>query len=238
MKMDNLTILDRHYDARADGWRVLARLKGKASTGSFAVGWQPRDPALTGELHDIRRYLDQASAKRHYTRMNREAVPPLPALMTDWQQEKVYNWEGDLCYPYKKTVARSGALKLIRTVCRDYGIEPPTLVMRRKTDSSAYLEDSHEIQFGHRDTIGLLHELAHALCDADIDDDHDYAHHNPAFVWKLIELYHRYAGLDLSYLTISASVRGLTGDFTADQAIPISDKAERIERKRRGPAPC
>jgi hypothetical protein len=161
--------------------------------------------------------MDEGTAQRRFDAVVEEQeLPSKPSTMPDWQQEALYTWEGDFCYPHMRRVNETQARSLIDAIARDYRIKPPKLVMMPRTDSSAYTGDDHVIHFGHRDHIGLLHEMAHALCKKFIGES-DAAPHSPLFVWKVIELYHRYGGLNLNYMVLSAMQRRLTGDSTASQ---------------------
>jgi hypothetical protein len=243
MKMDDLEILKRHYDARADAYLTLARVKDSggrsASPRPYALGWQPRAPQIAHRLHEARRYMDEGTARRALARiLDEEELPKSGATMPDWQQELVYAWEGDFCCPNMKAINEDEARAIIRVVARDYGMKPPKLIMTQDRDSSAYIGPDHTIRFGHRDNIGLLHELAHAVCEPKIEDT-EAAAHSPLFVWTLIELYHRYAGLNLNYMIISAASRGLTGDMNAEQIVEPSVKfrlPNMAPRRKAGPS--
>lgn len=224
------TVLERSYNPHADAYLVLAKINDRGSPRPYCLYWQSRNPAYADRIMETRRYMDYGTAHRRFTEdMADGRLPSARLFQADWQQEAVYRWEGDFVYSFKQTIDEVQARALIRRVSRDYGIKPPGLTMEAHTDHSWYHFDSNRIHFGHRDHIGLLHELAHAVYEQGREaNDHDIdaaAPHCPAFVWTLIELYNRYAGISLSYLSISAANRALTGDIMALQLVENTPSA-------------
>ena len=222
MKPGQLAITDRHYNRHTDSYVVMGRMGAGAGQPKTARPWAVAFVSRHREtkMCNVRRFMDEGSARRAFGEViAAQEFPHHRSLTADWQKERVYGWEGDFVYPHKRGIGAREARALIARVSADYGIEPPLLVMERKTDCSWYEPVDHEIHFGHRDTVGLLHELAHAVYELNRDEELPIPDHSPGFVWTAIELYHRYAGLDLSYLVVSAGSRGLLGDLQANQFI-------------------
>lgn len=208
---------------------VLSALQDMA--GRYSIGWRFRNPEFGGKSYGVRFYKNLEIAQRRFDqKIANDCMPMVPALRQDWQQQAVYQWESAFCYPFKVAMDQQGMQSMIRRVCSAYGMKAPRLIMEAHTDNSHYSIIDHSIHMGHRDNIGLLHELAHAVHEKD-DDGNDVAPHNPAFVWTLIELYNRYAGFNLNYLIMSAGRAGLTGDLQMDQLVePVTDRGRDLKR--------
>ncbi len=209
MKVRDLRVLKKHFDPAIDGYLVLGRRKQGAAR-PYVVGWHSR--------HKDTRFVSRksfstiAKAKEHFNEAARgESTPVHKTFLRDWQDNDVYLWEEGCLQDKAATITQEQAAALIQTVSKDYGIEPPALVwLKRNTKRSSFLESENRIKFGHRDNIALLHELGHAIQCHYRDRESD---HGPPFVWIAIELYHRYAGLNLPYLVATAKQKGLLGDI-------------------------
>lgn len=228
--MGKVTVARRHYNPCPDAYLCLGRLNASPSIGDFVVGWHSRSKLLGNHLREPHRFLDEASAARHFLRVIREGeLPASPTLYRDWQKQAVYKWEQTFCEPHGVRLDKAQGEAIIRKVSRDYGIAPPKLVMRPENSHSEFNSDSNQIAFGHRDSITLLHELGHAVT-APLHEGNDMAYHGPIFVWKAIELYHRYANIELNHLIISATQRDIIGDLRCPQIV-----MEAPETRFRGP---
>ena len=244
MKADDLKIFERYYSAELDAYVVFAKnnkadAKGKPSLKRFIVGWQGRHKPE--KILVSKKFLDYESAEEHYQMLVEEIDDPdfeYDEVFQDAQKKQVYSWEDNAVIPLLngKKINKTEAESLVRKVSRDYGIKAPKINWKKYADSSEYDSELNEIDFGHRDEISLLHELAHAIHGKHSETDHD-VHHGPAFVWLAIELYNRYAGINLSYLVTSAQHQGILGDLDTDQDITPRSYAKPMRpRKPRGPA--
>lgn len=139
-----------------------------------------------------------------------------------------YDWERDFVEPYAKIIDATETHAITASVCADYSIVPPTILISAQAGPSDFDADTNTITFGHNRDVDILHELGHAILSARAhkSDLVDEEHHGPAFVWIAIELYNRYLNLDLQYLTVSAAQNGLLGsmDHTYQSPAPISDR--------------
>lgn len=241
MKLKNLTVIERHYDAELDAYVVLAKHNMREKgLKRFVVGWHSRHDDT--KLASRKAFIDYESAEKYYEDfINGANEPEYKRIYKDWQQYKVYSWEADTLEGDARILTEDEARAIIKKVSRDYGMKPPKLVWKkRKTEYSTYDENDHQIDFGHRDEISLLHEIAHAVHAHNAEAD---IHHGPAFVWIAIELYNRYAGVNLQYLITSAKNYGLLGDMDTDQSLDpdgfaksMSPAAKKGQKKPRGPA--
>lgn len=213
-KVKNIDVHALHYCADADAYLLVGRVTCGCALAQHVSGWQLRH---SDEIVAPRYYLDHHSAaiayelERHNPRWRIE-----DEFFIDRQAGTVYAWEDECLMAHSKTITRNQAKKLINAVAEDYQIDPPGLMWtRNKIDASEYLWDEHQINFGHRDNVSLLHEMAHAIYEQKRNGQ-IYANHSPAFVWIAIDLYNRFAGLNSEMLTISAAAYNLLGDVVID----------------------
>jgi hypothetical protein len=225
LRAKDLIIRERHYDANVDGYLVVGqkRKKDNSSLKNHVVGWISRHK---DQLHESRYFMDKGSAKRYYNQviLNDHKKPECSVFMKDWQKQKLYSWENTLVKNHGLKLNEKQAKSIIRKVSREYGIPAPKLKMEKITWHSEYDDEKNIIHFGSRDNITLLHELAHAIHTKQLDDELA-AHHSPGFTWIAIELYHKYAGLNLNYLILGASANGLLGDLNEKQLIHAESNA-------------
>ncbi len=216
MKTKDLTIQESLFHTHADACLVRGILRDEVARPRAArhvVGWIARAAPQT--LLAPRRCLDAASAIRVFQEtLETDDVPPALVRARDWQKKRVYDWENELLVPQAEPVEGvKTARAILRQVARDLAIPCPKLVWREPGgEDSEYDDDCHEISFGHREKISLLHEMAHAV-HAVRTGERLGPHHSPGFVWIAIELYHRYADVDLWFLVQSAAHRDLLGDI-------------------------
>jgi hypothetical protein len=233
---ENMTALDRRdakleeirFTPDTDSYFVRGRIPGRGSPRPFFTGWISRH--RPERIYSLRRFMDRGSARLAYEKNCAEQkLSGHRSLTRDWQQQRVYEWEGLFVYPLGEKIDEKQARAMIARICRAEGIPRPKLFWEKHTDNSWVFPDDNELHFGHRDTVGLLHELAHLVHEGRRDPEQPLAVHGPTFVWTAIELYHRHGGIDLSYLIRSAAKSGLLGDV-AEFKMP-EDKA----RKQHGP---
>ena len=213
MNLSDLEILKKHFDARIDGYFVFAKNKDQNSLQKYVVGWYSRHQE--NELASYKAFTDASSAHQYFKeQLDNETAPRNAVFNKDFQDNDVYSWEEKYVEPQALTITPKQAKAMIKKVCDDYDIPEVMLKWKKMQGASYYIEEDNKIEFGHRDNISLLHELAHAIHAHDTDNG---ANHNPSFVWIAIELYHRYAGLDLGYLITTAIQSGLLGDVNTQK---------------------
>ena len=227
MKVKDLHILDRHYCVHADAYLVIGTAKNAHRLPGTITGWHARED---DKLYYKRHFLDSDSAHLHFdSEMVDTDVIIDNIFSNDHQQQTVYDWEDQVILPYGRSITVREARAIITKVADDNGMPCPKLVWESHTNHSEYDECENRIYFGHRDLISLLHELAHALYHERRDGE-KFADHSPGFVWTAIELYHRYAGIDLQLLITSAIQADIVGDLQSirhirDLPTPIVERA-------------
>ena len=238
LRVEHIRVARRRYDPHMDGYIVLGAVKYSRSPVRHVVAWQSRH---AGTAVDCRFYENPDSARRQFNRAAKKGCEH-SLLQKDWQKKKLHDWENRFLMPHSRRINEQDALRMIRRFCRDYSLPVPQLTWKKKEGYSVFDNDTNELIFGHRDNISLLHELAHDLHKSrlrekadDDDDDYDTPMHPPGFVWCAIELYHRYAGLGLDYMVVSAHSHGLLGDMKEDQFLDSKSgvsKAKRSHEKK------
>ena len=216
MKTKDLTIQESFFHAFADATIVRGILRDgeEHRAGQHIVGWVPR--ATPEKLIAPRRYLDSASASAALAAaLQEDEIPSALRNAKDWQKRRVYEWEDKLLVSQVEGfLDQRQARKLLQRISRDFGVPCPKLIWGDNANLSEYDEDSNEIFFRHRDKITLLHEMTHSIVNERLGDDSG-PDHSPGFVWLAIELYHRYAGIDLAFLIQSAAHRDILGNVIA-----------------------
>jgi hypothetical protein len=211
-KGESPLILRQHFNAVADAYCVL--LQNPQNDNDFTVAWKSRH---CDKLVEPKKFKAHDSAIQHFNRVVHTADIPLHKnIANDWQADSVYTWEHEHLSDQAKEIDVVQAHKLLRKVSRDYKIKPPNLIWKRLSPNggSEYNSD-HEIKFGHRDNISLLHEMTHAILHKK-NISWDVPDHSPAFVWMAIELYNRYAHVDLQHLVTTAAKADILGDMKAE----------------------
>ena len=223
IKVKTIDILKRHYCVHTDAYLVMGQRHSTPKCAPYIVGWIPRAPAaktnMGNEILSSHHFMDIDSAQITFnTEMTDHELLMGAAFTNDHQQYAVYEWENNILIPAAEPIKRNNAAALVEQISNDYKMPVPKLIWAAHTNHSEYDECDHWIRFGHREKISLLHEMAHALYHERRDGD-TYANHCPGFVWTAIELYHRYAGVDLHLLVSSAMDKKLLGDVNASQYI-------------------
>lgn len=235
MKVNGVDIKYRQFDTHADAYLVYGKIKNQNSLKQYVVGWQPRH--AENHLLDPRYFLDGDSATEFYLdTVRNDDQPHRKKLLKDWQQQRVYGWEDTELSPYCKKMTKAEMTTLVKQVAGDHGIKIPKIKWLKEQEYSDYSSWGHTVRFGHRDNISVLHEMAHAIHDRTHDRD-DVAHHPPAFVWTVIELYHKYAGAPLNTLITTAQKHNLLGDLNVDQAPLVLPQAKRKKKPCAGCKP-
>ena len=212
-RVNDIKIVERVYDPNMDLYAVFGKVKGP-SPAPYVLGWQKRGKK---KLHERVHFADWSLAKEQFMQAAYGAtLPSDPKFYMDDQAEAAYIWEHVNVEPYQKEIKRKEARELVKQVSADYGIKPPTFHWLTECSESKYFPEKHIIEFGHRDNISLLHELAHAILDEKNKAlDKDSIAHGPQFIWTAIELYHHYADINLQSLITSAHQNGILGDLDA-----------------------
>lgn len=224
MKTNDIDIKYRQFDTHADAYLVFGKIKNKKSLKQYVVGWQPRHAEK--RLLDPHYFLDDDSAIEFYlATVIDDNQPYRKKLLKDWQQQRVYDWEEQALGLYTKKMTKAEMTALVKQVAIDHGIKIPKVKFLKEQEYSDYSFWSNTIRFGHRDNISVLHEIAHAIHD-NIHNREDVAHHPPAFVWTVIELYHKYAGAPLNTLITTAQKNNLLGDLNVDHAPLVLPQAK------------
>ena len=225
MKVKDLVVRSKHYDPHLDAYLIVGKRKREAKTlKNHVVAWVSRH---NEQLSESKYFLDSRSATRYFNKTKNEThYPETPSLTKDWQKQRVYNWENKSLIPHALKINEKEAKSLIRKVSRDFSIRQPKLKMEKVTWNAEYDSSTNTIHFGSRDNITLLHELAHAIHIKETDDE-PLADHSPGFVWTAIELYNKYAGINLSYLLLTAEKSGLLGDMKESQMTPVESHSFR-----------
>lgn len=202
------------YHPHADAWLVQGRAKG-----IHIIGWVARQRPET--VAHVRRFLDEASAAKAFSATIRtDDVPEALVMAQDWQQSRVYRWEDKHVLKFGRILDSPGkARSLMRRIAQDYGIECPKLCWTEHNGHSEYDADDNFINFGDRNSMTLLHEMAHAIHAQRLGEQMG-PHHSPGFVEVAIELYHRYGGIDTPVLTETAGKAGILGDVYQPSALP------------------
>ncbi|AGH99137.1 hypothetical protein [Micavibrio aeruginosavorus] len=248
MKVKDLHILDRHYCVHADAYLVIGTAKNARRLPGTITGWHARGDET---LYYKRHFLDADSAHIHFDAEMVDTDAIIDNIFSvDRQQQAVYDWEDRVIVPHGRIITAKDARAMIARVADDNDMPRPKLVWEEHTNHSEYDECDNRVHFGHRDSISLLHELAHALYHERRDGE-KFADHSPGFVWTAIELYHRYAGVDLQLLITSAMQADIIGDLKSirhirDLSIPIVEQAmandntatpKAVVRTKNGPRP-
>ena len=205
--------LKRHFDPHADAWLVLGRVNG---TSDYFVAWQSRH---CDALVDGKRFNKASEAQQHFESMiESDERSEHPYIEKDWQQDTVYDWEEEFIFPLSRTLDDQEIKTLTRRIARDYKIPASELVW-----GEDYEEDEADIETykGNIDIISFLHEMAHHVHDHQ-QNGNIAAHHSPGFVAVAIALYHRYAGIELEHLGVSACSKKILGDPAEARLILIS----------------
>lgn len=213
----DITPLARHFNMYADSYLVLGRRAGRRG---YVVAWQSRHSDKIEEYYKFPRKKDARDIFNDMCRKN-ELPCESPVCDKDWQKQTLYDWEDEYLIPHSTAITEDCARKLIRKISREQGIRAPNLIWGDHINHSKYNENDHAIEFGHRDLISLLHEMAHAL-NIHRNGGEPSPHHAPSFVWAEIELCHRYAELDLPYMVMSAQKYSLLGDTEFPRPTPQS----------------
>jgi hypothetical protein len=151
---------DQYFTPETDSFFVRGRVLAKDSPRPYFTGWISRHKP--GTVYGVRRFMDRHSARLSFEQAcESQQLSRYPSLTKDWQQSRVYDWEGKFVYPHGKTIGRKQLHKLIERVCDDYRLEKPQVVWEKHTDNSWVFPGENELHFGHRDNIGALHEMAH-----------------------------------------------------------------------------
>ena len=209
-KGESPLILRQHFNAVADAYCLL--LQNPQNDNDYTVAWKSRHKRT---LIEPVNFSEHVSAVQHFDMAvhSNDDILPHKDITKDWQRKRVYRWENENVEEYADPIDINRAKRLIRTVAKDYNIPPPTLIWRKK-GGSIYTPD-HKIKFGHRDDVSLLHEMGHAILNKKVDLA-GLPHHSPAFVWMAIELYNRYAHVDLQHLVTTAAKADILGDMQAE----------------------
>ncbi len=235
LKKKDLTVLAQHYDSHADSYLVLGKRKNRTkSLKRYVVAWRSRHRDQFAVCHY---FTDSHSAEQYFNDVvYDEDRPDHPLLQKDWQKKAVYDWEQKTLIPHSRKINEKQARVLLQKVSRECGMKSPRLVWDKPAEGSSYDIDDHVIHFGHRDNISLLHEMAHVLYKHDLDESETDipTTHSPGFVWTAIELYHRYAGINLNYLIIMAAQQNILGDMSEHQII-FAERPLQQNVKNNGP---
>ncbi|MDB5490771.1 MAG: hypothetical protein JWO78_620 [Micavibrio sp.] len=214
---ENLDIKEYLYYPDVDAFLIRGFRPGLGQNLPRAiVGWLRRsNPA---GLIDAQSFFDIPSSMRSYKAIQESGDFPEELFAAkDLQQRSVYAWEDKMLIPdFDAPIATlATAQKIARKVSRDLDIPCPKIIWvdtaDENEDGSTYDSDSHTIEFRHRSLLALLHELAHAVHSKKTHDENNQVHHSPGFVWQAINLYNRYAGIDLDYLVQSAAIAEILG---------------------------
>lgn len=213
--LDGYRIAERVYNNALDLYSVFAKAI-KRKRKPYIVAWQPRG---NDYLYEEQKFSNKKSAKAAFQRaVEYIDEPEMELFQEDRQQQAVYDWEEISADPFAITLDFKTLRKINRQVAKDYNMETPKLRFIEEGQSSTYDPSDHSIELSDKTNITLLHEIAHAIVNVKCSyEGREHAAHSPLFVWTVIELYHRYAGLDLTGLILSASQRNLLGDMSATQ---------------------
>lgn len=208
LRRRNLTVLRSVFNPYADGTFMLARDDNAPRGERYKIAWESRHNPVIDEFHT---FSSRAKALRDYNTMLRRGDLPISATLTqDWQQQAYYDWEHEHVDPHDSPIDEHAARRLLRQIARDYGVKTPRLVWLPENYHAEYDCDTNTIECGYHNKVTILHEMAHALVDFQIDCEL-IPHHGPAFVWQAMMLFHEYGGYDLDKMKASARKAGLLG---------------------------
>lgn len=198
-----IAILAQHFDPHSDAYLLLGRI----NDSGYFVAWRSRHGK---KLVDGTEFNGAGDARKHFERMIEEGErSEHPSIEKDWQQEAVYAWEEKFLFPQARTIDEAEVAALTRQISRHYKIPVSELVWGEDYEE----EEGVELYRGDIDIISFLHEMAHHVHDH-LQKGDVPALHGPGFVMTAIELYHRYAGIDIRHLTESAAAKNILGDPT------------------------
>lgn len=137
--------------------------------------------------------------------------------MEDPQKAALYAWENGWYDWCRRSITVREGRRLVRKVCRTYGVKPPAVRSHRHGEWSYYHPDEDVISFQHGQLNRevALHEAAHVvlfkLCkqEADEESDGNFEDHGPEFLGLLIHLLSEFGVAPLVALTASAKEAGL-----------------------------
>lgn len=219
MKTKDIILIDRHYQRKIDAWLVLGQKRqDRELLPVFVAGWQPR--LATNKLFTVKKFFDLESAQLYFRKtLHRDKSPKDKLFSRDLQKKNVYAWEDKHLDRYDCMLKDKDATRdLVRQIAKDYKTKKPFLVLG-KNGRDHYDPDDDKLQIGTLSLLRLLHEMTHMLNTQFSDESENGPDHGPAFVWMAIELYHRYAGLDLNYLVETAAQRDLLGPLNESHRV-------------------
>ena len=199
-----------------DLYVVFGKKSRPGSKNIFFVGWQINESEKPNIFKNFR---NKERATLIFNRVSRGKIePPKQLLKSDPLKNRLYDWEDEYAVSYARPVTKSEARALINRVSEDYGMDSPELKWIETGEDSTYFLAEHIIELAHHNEAIILHEMAHAITDWNAERlDRESTHHSPSYAWTLIELYHRYLGLDLQTLVQSANKYGILGDDNTER---------------------
>jgi len=209
--VNNIDVNERIYDPFADLYIIFGH-SVKRRDKPFCVAVQLRE---NGKLTKPRSFKHSQSARSYFNAVATGMIEPEMCIRDPLIQE-VYDWENNSLNYHLKPLSKNEAKALAKRVAEDYGFETPKINFQSNGNSNYYFPDTNEICLVNVDNLTLLHELAHALVEYQSEImEREYINHSPQFVWNAIELYQKYAGIDLQYLVRTASSYNILGDMQA-----------------------
>lgn len=131
-------------------------------------------------------------------------------VVTDPQQNRVYDWEGDIVAPTDTNlVTVEVAQQIVDHIWAGEGREfPPQVEIKRRKNSNCADATRFALRFpAHRlYTWIIIHEISHSFT---ANEDGASNQHNGWFMQTYIHLLNKYAGLDLLMLMHTATQRNI-----------------------------
>lgn len=211
--VNGIEIKEKIFDPYMD----LYVLFGKAvdpSPHPYVVAWQKR--GQQNDFFETQPFAKRKTAREEFERTVHGGDAPISfhPYQHDDQKQNVYNWENEFIVPYCKILSQRELQALMRLVAKDYGLKPPKIFFDEEGTGSNYDPGKNQFDLGHRDDIGLLHEMAHVILEQECaESQRDFVHHGPQYVWIVLDLYKAYANFSTQYLITTASRFDLLGDI-------------------------
>ena len=208
--VNGIEIREKVYDPYMDLY-VIFGLAADPTDEPYIVAWLNNDDQ---ELHIKEEHQSKQKAYEDFQDAVHGETQSEHRIAYDDRKDRVYALEQAYIEKQAQNLARSDAITLIDTVCKDYGIRSPKLIMGRNSAPSEYYTKSHTIRLREHNDMTLLHELAHAIIAEECRDiERETLPHSPQFVWILSELYDRYMDVDTHHFLREAEKQELLGDW-------------------------
>lgn len=188
-----LEILSRHYHPISGATLKLAALNGRCRAKYpnakpyivfWAAPWQKT-------VKDYKSFPTLIGAQRCFNRLKQLPPPVTPALLRDFQREKVYEWERKLIDRHSpNNMTEEHMARIVQRISDDFNMKAPAINYDRSKPVSYYYPGKHAICMATSKLTHITHEAGHGV-DAKINGN-KWSDHGPSFVRTIIRLADRY----------------------------------------------